>query len=168
MRLFAVFICLGCIVCAWLQLHHYLALLPSKIAVRFDIHGQPGGWTDKKGFTLQYLFLLGVIMGVFGIFAAIVHKLPARFINIPHRDYWLAIPQRKGTLDYLRELYLWSAAFGGIFIVGVMEMIIRANLNPPAAITGRFVYTAFGTFAIFVVCGIALVYWRFKKPATNT
>lgn len=164
MRLFAVLICLGCFVAAFLQLDHFLPLLPQKIAIRFDMDGAPNGWMGKDAFALYYFFLLGVMLGVFGIFAAAVHKLPARFINIPHRHYWLAEPQRKATLDYLRELYLWTAAFAGIFIVGMMDMVLRINQMPAPRLDNRFLYTACGAFAFCIFCGIALVYWRFRKP----
>jgi len=164
MRLFAVLICLGCFIAAFLQLDHFLPLLPAKIAIRFDFDGTPNGWMGKDAFALYYFFLLGVMLGVFGIFAAAVHKLPARFINIPHRDYWLAEPQRKATIGYLRELYLWTAAFSGIFIVGMMDMVLRINLTAAPKLDSRVLYTACGAFAFCILCGIALVYWRFRKP----
>lgn len=164
MRVFAILICLACLAIAAMQMVHYLPLLPATIATAFDFNGQPSGWISKDILAVIYPALMtGVVGGCIGL-ALLIHKLPARLINIPSKDYYLSPAQRKATLDYLRELYLWSAAFAGVFITFLMDKILRANLSPRPQMDSCGMYVIIGTFVFSAVCGLALVCWRFKKP----
>lgn len=165
MPVFALLICLGCFAAALLQLNHYLPLLPERMAIRFDLDGTPNGWMSKDGFAVYYLCLLVFMVGVFVAVGTLATKLPARFLNIPHRDYWLAPERRAESLRYLKDFHVWTGAFIGLFIVGMMEMIFTINLNDIPRLDNQLFYTAMGTFSFSVLVAVLLVYWRFKKPA---
>lgn len=164
MPFFAFLICIGCLVAAILQLDHYLPLLPERMAIRFDLDGKPNGWMGKDGFAIYYFCLLSFVMGVFILVGLLVAKLPPRLFNIPHRDYWMAPERRAESLRYLKEFHLWAGAFGGIFIVAMMEMIFKINLSPSPMLDNRVFYTALGFFSFSVLAGVLLAYWRFRKP----
>lgn len=164
MRIFAILICLACLAIAAMQMVYYLPLLPEKIVTAFDLNGQPAGWMGKEALAVFYPAVLAVVMGSCVIAGLIMHKLPVRFINIPNRDHYLSPPERKATLDYLRELYLWTAAFAGVFITLLMDKILRLNLTAQPQLDSCLLYTTGGTLVFSVICGLALVCWRFKKP----
>ena len=162
---FALLICLGCFAAATLQLLHYLPLLPEKMIIRFDMDGQPNGWMDKDAFAPYYVLLLSGVTGIFVLFGLLTPTLPARMMRIPSAAYWLAPERRAETLKYMREFYLWSGAFAGLFIVAMMEMVFKINLSAAPQLDNYLFYTALGIFSAACLLATALVFWRFRKPA---
>src|ERR1035441_10418639 len=85
------------------------ASLPAHVASHFDIEGRPNGWMSRGtcvGFTLG----LGLLVPAFivGMMAG-AGRIPVSFINLPHRDYWLAPERRHAALAILLRYSLWFA-----------------------------------------------------------
>jgi hypothetical protein len=102
--------------------------LPAKVASHFDFYGQPNGWMSREtcvGFTVGF----GILMPVFivGTMAG-AGKIPVSFINLPHRDYWLAPERRQAVLAILLRYSLWFACMNVLFVTGLHWLIVEANL----------------------------------------
>ncbi|MCE0523280.1 MAG: DUF1648 domain-containing protein [Methylacidiphilales bacterium] len=102
--------------------------MPAKVASHFDIEGRPNGWMSREvcvGFTLG----LGILVPVFvvGMMAG-AGRIPVSFINLPHRDYWLAPERRQAALAVLRIYSLWLACMTVLFATGLHWLIVQANL----------------------------------------
>ena len=102
--------------------------LPAKVASHFDIEGQPNGWMSREtcvGFTLG----LGILMPAFivGMMGG-AGRIPVSFINLPHRDYWLAPERRQAALAILLRFSLWFACMNVLFVTGLHWLIVQANL----------------------------------------
>ena len=102
--------------------------LPAKVASHFDIQGQPNGWMSREtcvGFTLG----LGILVPAFivGMMAG-AGRIPVSFINLPHRNYWLAPERRQAALAILLRYSLWFACMNVLFVTGLHWLIVQANL----------------------------------------
>lgn len=149
---------------ALFQIYHYQPLLPERLATRFDFDGAPNGWMGKEGFAIYYMGLLAFIMGICAASGALMKRMSPRFINIPHRSYWLAPERRAESLRFLTALSLWTGVLTSAMIVGLMEMIFRTNLTAAPTLDGRIFYPALGLLAVFVVMTIVWTYRRFPNP----
>jgi uncharacterized membrane protein len=101
--------------------------LPSRVATHVDGHGQPNGWMSRAAH-LQFMGVFGLGFPLF--VPAIVYAsrfLPARFYNLPHREYWLAPARRTQTMAYLFRHSLWFASMALCFVIGINYSIIHAN-----------------------------------------
>jgi len=103
--------------------------LPAKVASHFDIYGRPNGWMSREmcvGFTLGLGILLpAFVIGMMGG----AGKIPVSFINLPHRDYWLAPERRKAAVAILLRYSLWFASLNVLFVTGIHWLIVQANAS---------------------------------------
>ena len=76
--------------------------LPPRVASHFGAGGAANGWMTRENYT-WFMMLLTALLPLALLLA--LAWLPARFerwVNLPHREYWMASPQRAATLDSLR------------------------------------------------------------------
>jgi amino acid transporter len=101
--------------------------LPDRVASHFDLNGQPNGWMSRQtcvGFTVGIgVFLPALIVGKM----AFAGCIPVSWVNLPHRDYWLAPERRKSTLSVLLIYGLWYACLTVLFATGLHWLIVQAN-----------------------------------------
>ena len=103
------------------------AELPEKVASHFDLAGHANGWMSRDG-CIGFTIGLGILMPAFivGIMAG-AGKIPISFINLPHRDYWLAPERRKPALAVLLRYSLWFASLNILFVTGLHGIVVQAN-----------------------------------------
>lgn len=77
----------------WVRLAWVWPGLPARIPTHFGAGGQADGWMDPRGFVLFNAIFPALLLAVLLGTGLLVGRLPARFVNLPHRDYWLA-PER--------------------------------------------------------------------------
>ena len=101
--------------------------LPGKVASHFDMAGHADGWMSRAS-CVDFTIGLGILMPAFivGIIAG-AGKIPVSFINMPHRDYWLAPERRKAALAVLFRYSLWFASLNVLFVTGLHALIVQAN-----------------------------------------
>jgi uncharacterized membrane protein len=141
----------------------FYPLLPATVASHFDADGLPNGWCGKTSLALVY----SATVGLFAVIGLSMHHLirrtPARFISLPHRDYWLAEEQREATLAYLGRHMIWFSNGSMAFIMSLMHAVFRANLQEaPRLAIGAF-WPGPAYLAFIVVWAVAL-FLRFRKP----
>jgi hypothetical protein len=143
--------------------------LPAQVASHFDISGRPDGWTSREscvGFTLG----LGILMPAFivGMMAG-AGRIPVSFINLPHREYWLAPDRRRAALALLLRYSLWFACLNVLFVTGLHGLIVQANLPIHGAhtqsphLSGLGITLVAGGFVIGTIVWIALLLRHFSK-----
>jgi uncharacterized membrane protein len=138
--------------------------LPAKVASHFDIHGEPNGWMSRNtcvGFTLG----LGILMPVFivGMMAG-AGRIPVSFINLPHRDYWLAPERRHAALAILRRYSLWFACMNVLFVTGLHWLIVQANAsNTERHLSGVGFAVVVGGFLVGTGIWVRLLLRHFSK-----
>ncbi len=110
---------------AWIALSY--GELPAKVASHFDILGQPNGWMSRDtcvGFTIGLGVLIpALVIGMMGG----AGRIPVSFINLPHRDYWMAPERRQAAVAILLRYSLWFSCLNVLFVAGLHTLIVMAN-----------------------------------------
>lgn len=102
--------------------------LPDRLAVHFDINGNPNGFQTKEVFMNTFLtFVTLMNMAFLAAFWGIQY-LPTALINIPWKQYWFATNERKvAAFDKLRAVM----GLVGVFICSMFlfteQIIYQAN-----------------------------------------
>jgi hypothetical protein len=140
--------------------------LPQRVATHFTLDGTADGWMQRHDH-LRYMTGVGIGLPLFivGIFL-LVRKVPARFVNLPYREYWLAEERRPATDAWMTRAALWLGC--GITLgMGVLhELILRANALTPAMLNSKevmfVVAIMMGSTVIFVIAMVL----HFSRPPT--
>jgi uncharacterized membrane protein len=124
-RFWLVLIALGCAAHLWVN---YPAL-PERVATHFGGSGHADGWMSKRAFAQFQLGLTGAVAALLLGVGWLIQVLPADAINLPRREFWLAPSRRAETIFAVQtELSRFGAALM-VFLLGVQEATIRANIN---------------------------------------
>lgn len=135
------------------QLLHYYPKLPETIVVHFGSSGQANGWSGKAGFFTIYgaieaaIVLAGILLALFA------ERMPATFLNMPNRDYWLSPERREESLAFFWTQTIWIEAMALAFLIAVAEFVFRANLAAGAPTLTR-------DFVVVLVVFVAAVLWQ--------
>ncbi len=127
--------------------------LPPQVASHFGAEGHPNGWMSRS----FYLAFVGAMPLLFGGVAMLVswmtHRLPARFLNIPRRDFWLTPERRPETAAFLRRRMFWLAVLMTNFFAGLHLLTVHANQSSPARLSLD------GLLALIIVFLLAMMIW---------
>lgn len=77
--------------------------------------------------------LLLVALIPFGVASTfmLLNVIPDTLINLPNREYWLAAPRRRDTLNWMASAGLWFASLTSLFLTGVHVLVLQANSQSP-------------------------------------
>ncbi len=138
--------------------------LPERVATDFTMQGEPETWMSRgEHLTFMTGMGIGVPFSVVGMFL-LIRRVPARFVRLPYRDYWLAEERRSSTSGWMTRSALW---LGCGFTVGMgmlHELILRANQQTPATLDSGPVLLV---VALMMACAVAFVIatvLHFHKP----
>jgi uncharacterized membrane protein len=164
MRLSRVLILLFLLLAFW-QAAHYAPLLPERIASHFDAGGRVNGWSSKTDFfALNLAFVVGMAL-LFGGLTAWLVRIPNAWINLPHKDYWLAPERRAATLATLQQQMEWLAAATVALLVGITQLTIQANLDGGRAWPQDIFWLLFGGYLfVFMAWLVVLLRKWYAKP----
>ena len=140
-------------------------LLPEQVATHFGSGGQPNGWMSRS-MHLLFMGALGVGLPlVSAVLALVVRLVPARFINVPHREYWLSPERQSQTCTYISRQLLWLACLEVVFFAGMQFLIVEANRTAPVQLPiGRFLPMV-GGFLVAVAVWVIVLIRHFAKAA---
>jgi serine/threonine-protein kinase len=141
----------------------YYPQLPATVASHFDGEGRPNGWMSREGFFTLQAIVLGVQVAVFVAGMRLVRRLPDRWINLPHKDYWLAPERREASLAYLETWGLWMACAGFAFFLGIFQLTIEANLRRGHLPLGP-TWVLMAGFIGYTLFALARLLLRFRRP----
>lgn len=141
-----------------------LAILPARVAVHFGSGGAPDGWASSLTSTsimlgVQSLLFLGLYLA-----PRLLARVPSRWVNLPHRDYWLAPHRRAQALSRLSD-HLWrygTALFLFQLVAGLLTL--RANLSDPVRLNERLFLTALVVVLAYTVWWILALLRDFRAP----
>lgn len=137
--------------------------LPDPMASHFNLAGEPDATQSKTMFFALGLGAHLLILGIFGGVGWLVERLPARMINLPNREYWLA-PERRGVA--IARFSRGMGVFGLVtllFLNAVFYLVIRTNLDRQP-LDGLVLGALLG---VLVAAVVGLVIWllvAFKVP----
>jgi hypothetical protein len=146
------------------QYGYYGPRLPEVLGSHFAGNGAVNGWQTKAAFftTELAVVVLAAVVG-FGV-PRIIGAMPVSLINLPNKEFWLGPERREDTLLYIRA---WSAWFGcGLlaFLLFVMELAFRANLQTPPHFNNAAFVPALLGFVAFDTIALIWLILHFSKP----
>lgn len=137
--------------------------LPERVVTKFGTGGQPVAWSDRGTFLAVQLFSLGFVATlILGLWWA-MPWLPANWINLPHRDYWLAPEREAATRQCVRNLVLGLGIALLAYLTLMGHLTLRANLAPPPHLGPAFWWIT----GVYLAGTLGLVVWlylRFRLP----
>ncbi len=151
---------LTALICATHLWINYPAL-PERVATHFSGDGRADGWMSRASFAQFQLGLTGALALLFVGIGWLIKVLPTDAINLPRREFWLAPMRRAETIHILQsELARFGAALM-VFLLGIQETTIRANVNQTYRLGMLFPIFLIG-FLAFTTIWIAGFYRRFR------
>jgi len=150
------------------QAAYYYPQLPGLVATHFAASGRPNGWMPREHFfQYQVVFALGFAAFFFSL-AFVSSILPAAWINVPHKDYWLAPARREATRQQIAGMILAAGCGALTFFLFLHQRICRANLDDPRRLTPA-AGVIFGISLLLIVGPVVPSLLRFlrKPPAAS-
>jgi uncharacterized membrane protein len=146
------------------QMIHYYPLMPGTMVVHFGTSGAPNGWSARPvfiatfGATEALIVLLGLAL------PSLIGRIPADFINIPNRQYWLASERRDESVSFIRTQVMWMETATLVFLMAIAQIIFTLNLSgAPRRLPGDFWIVAVAFVAV-IVWFAARIMLRFRIP----
>jgi uncharacterized membrane protein len=119
------------VVVAAVQLNYYAQRLPDMVGSHFGASGFASTWQTKAAFLCVELMIIVLATIIsFGV-PRLIAVMPASAINLPNKDFWLSPERREETLLFLRAQMAWFGCALLAFLLLVMELVFRANLQTP-------------------------------------
>ncbi len=141
--------------------------LPAHIATTFASDGTAVATMPKSAALAVSIVVLVTIVSLLSLAPFLFRRLPHAFVNLPHRDHWLAPERRDATLAALTT---WSHGFTcatTLFLVWVQHLVLTANRAPQPRLPASFPWIlGFYLLGTFFAC--YRLWSRFRRPASAT
>lgn len=143
---------------ATFQMVYFYPVLPDTVASHFGAGGRPDGWSSKTAFFTIFAAALAMTVVLFLALPLAILRLPASWINLPKKDYWLAPERARATREWLSRRLLWFGSATLAFLVFTLQATVRANLADPHRLGDGFlvVLIAYMAFVAVVVVGLVV------------
>jgi len=142
--------------------------LPPTVASHFDASGVANGFMPRSSYLgLMLIVTLGVPL-LIAITGAIASHLPARLVNVPHRDYWLAEERRATTVATLATMSTSFASALLVFLCFVHWLVLRANAGQPPRFDSSLFLVGLVAFMVVTFGGLAILVLRFASVPRGT
>lgn len=142
-----------------------VAWLPERVASHFGARGLADGWMSRGGYVLTMVLMQTAFLAVFLGSHRLVFAVSPRWVNLPHKDYWLQ-PERRAVTQAM--LATWLARMGaGFFLLMALTSLltVQANLSEPARLDMPLFWAALGLFTAYTVGWCVGFYRAFRVPA---
>jgi hypothetical protein len=61
-------------------------------------------------------------------------------ISLPNKEYWLSPERREETFATIHDQMCWFGSATLVFLIAIFQLVIEANLNPPAVLSSSFMF----------------------------
>ena len=133
------------------------AQLGDAVATHFGAGFVVNRWEQRDSY-LRFALAFSTVLPV--IVAAIIGWLPRllpNYVNLPHRDYWLAPERRAETFASIAVRGLLLGTLLSAFMAGVHWLILQANAVVPPQLPAKL----FWTMLIVFLTAFAFWIWSF-------
>jgi uncharacterized membrane protein len=141
-----------------------LLMLPEQVAIHFGRGGRPDAWASKWVHTLLFLAIELPLFALFLSAGRLALSMPAKWISLPNRDYWLEAGNRAELEARFSGLMheFGFVLFVFLFLVGVLTL--AANLNDPVRLNESLFLAGFLGYMLYVVYWLAKLVRRLNVP----
>ncbi|WP_193605571.1 DUF1648 domain-containing protein [Nocardioides dongkuii] len=125
-------------------------LLPAEVPLHFDGSGDPDRWGSRTEALVTMGLVGGLLALVLGGSAALVDRMPPGVLNVPHRDWWTATPERERRMRTMMrtDLLVIGAATLLLVALAVVATTVAARSDDPAL--GPHFVVAFAGYLLFL------------------
>lgn len=152
------------LVLAVLQLAHFYPLMPETMASHFDAAGRPNGFQSRAEFFGLMAVILVAVVGIFVGLGSFFRVIPMSWMNLPHREYWLAPERRESTVDFIGQQMEWFGVATLLLLLLVVQAAIDANLTPETRLDPHSMWLLLGLYLAYVAVWMVLFLRHFRKP----
>jgi len=140
----------------------YYGDLPQRMAVHFDIAGNPDGWGGKSGFVIAMAVVHLILLASFALPAFLMRRLPDEWINMPHKDYWLAPERRAETMAGVERSLLWLGVMTMALIAVLLWETFETNLGRRSGL--QLGLWALGAYLFAVIAWCIALFRSYRRP----
>lgn len=112
------------------EIIHSYELLPAQVATHFTMQGNADRWMPQAAFIRFHFGFIFFISAIFWMTGFLVGRLPARYLSIPNREYWLAPQRLEDTRKKLGNLIAAMGLVAGFGVMVIDGIIIEVNTEP--------------------------------------
>jgi uncharacterized membrane protein len=139
--------------------------LPERVAAHFNSSGQADGWMRRGLHTAWHVGTVLFLTAIFQGLAFLPSRLPKEYINLPHRDLWLAPERAAATHARVRSTVLLMGCAVMVFFIALFHLSYRANLTSQPRLGGAVWWLTGGLLAVVFGATAALLAKFGRKPA---
>ena len=141
-----------------------LLMMPDQVAIHFSGGGVPDAWASKWFNALMFMVIQLPLFALCMSLGRLTLNIPARWISLPSKDYWLKPENRvelQARFSALMEEFGF-VLFVFLFIVGLLTL--EANLGDPVRLNEPLFLVFFAGFMFYVPYWLVKVFRRLKVP----
>lgn len=138
--------------------------LPERVAAHFNGSGRPDGWLSRGLHTAWHVGTILFLAALFQGIALLQARLPKEYINLPHRDHWLAPERAAATHAWVAGAVLMMGCAVMLFFLALFHLLYRANLSGAPRLGGPVWWLTGGLLAVVAGALVALVFKFRRKP----
>jgi serine/threonine protein kinase len=137
--------------------------LPERVATHFGFEGRADGWMSRSVYQVFQIAFPLVISLIFTGTSAMVRFFPAKYVNLPRKDFWLVPERRALTASIIRSRMTWLACLMTLFFGGLHLLTLEANrVQPPQLPMGGLLMVVM-FFLISLMIWVILLLMRFAE-----
>jgi uncharacterized membrane protein len=153
---------------ALLQIAHYYPMMPDTMASHFDGAGRPNGFQSRGAFFGLTAVMLVTVVAIFMGLASLIRLLPTSWVNLPHREYWLAPERLEGTVDFIGQQMEWFGVATLMLLLLVVQAAVEANLAPEPRIDSASMWLVLALYFLYTAVWTVRFLRHFRVPAPTT
>ena len=111
---------------------------------------------------MEILFIVLAAVVGFAI-PRMIAAMPIFLINLPNKGFWLAPERREETFGYLQMHMAWFGCALLAFLLFVMELVFRANLQRPPRLNSATFILALVAFLLYAAISTFRLIFRFAR-----
>jgi uncharacterized membrane protein len=138
--------------------------LPDNVATHFGRGGQPDGWMSKGTHVIIFTGLMILIYLSFVFSPKILDVVPARYISMPNREYWLTDENRPEAVRRMAVLMFGFGTVTGILMLAVSILTVAANLSETVRLNEGISYLLFLLYLGYTVWWVVRLLIAFRVP----
>ncbi len=147
----------------WGRLAWVYPELPARIPSHFGASGRADGWMSPQAFVLFNAVVPALVLAVLLGCGLLVGRLPARWINVPHRDYWLAPERIAATRRKILANLAAIAALTLALLLGIAEISIHLARTGGGRLPALF-FWLLGLFLAGTLGSAVALLLAFRRP----
>ena len=139
-------------------------MLPDRVAIHFGADGMADGWGPNSVNALFMTFIDVLLFCVIYFSVWLIRVLPARWINLPNKDYWLCPANQARSLETIRS-FMWrfgTATLLFLFVVGLLAL--HANLSKIVRLDLRILFPALALLIAYTLVWTVAFFRAFRLP----